>query len=460
LHPDRVPTTDAWTTPDQPTPVPATPGSGIRTWSGTRRRLLAALLSLPLLAGVAACGGGDDTSTDANRKVELSIFWWGAEGRAALTEKALALYTAKHPNVTFKKTWQANQGYFDKLATLTAGGNAPDVFQIDDNYIAEYAGRNVTLDLMPYKDSGKLDLSKFPESLWKYGQVDGKLAGVAFGENTQGLVYDKSLLDKYKLPAPTTGMSWADFITWAQKVSATTKVPGTQDPSAVYQALWVYLRQNGKDLYKGKELGFDAHDITNWFELWKGARDRGATPTPDVIHEGNATDISKQLVVTGKAATSWVWANQMPELKKNTKDELGVIAYPGDPSAQWARASMYFSVFRGSKHKDTAVDVINFLSNDPEAGKVLGTDRGLPSNLDVRKVVADTVTDPNMKQTIAVQTELGTKFSSAPSVPLKGHSKVKTELVRIGEEVQYGRQTPAQGAAAFVAAAKAAIGQS
>ena len=37
-----------------------------------------------------------------------------------------------------------------------------------------------------------------------------------------------------------------------------------------------------------------------------------ATPTADVIHEGNATDISKQLVVTGKAATSWVWANQMP----------------------------------------------------------------------------------------------------------------------------------------------------
>ena len=75
----------------------------------------------------------------------------------------------------------------------------------------------------------------------------------------------------------------------------------------------------------------------------------------------------------------------MPELQKNTKDELGVVAYPGDPSAQWARASMYFSVFRGSEHKDIAVDVINFLANDPEAGKILGTDRGLPSNLDIRK---------------------------------------------------------------------------
>jgi multiple sugar transport system substrate-binding protein len=439
-----------------------TPGQPTLKHHPTRRRLLAAALAVPLMLGAAACGSDDDaSSSDPNKPVELSIFWWGAEKRAELTDQALALYTQKHPNVTFKKTWQANQGYFDKLATLTAGGNAPDIFQIDDNYISEYAGRGVTLDLTSYTKDGKLDVSKFPESLRKYGEVDGKLAGVAMGENTQGLVFDKTLLDKYKLPAPTTGMSWEDFIAWATNVSKVAKVPGTQDPSAIYQALWVYLRQNGQDLYKGNQLGFDEAIVTKWFQMWKDARAAGATPTPDVIHEGNATDISKQLVVTGKADTSWVWVNQMPELKKNTKSELGVVAYPGDPSAQWARASMYLSAFRGSPNKDVAVDVINFLANDPEAGKILGTDRGLPPNLDVRKEIAGAVTDASMKQTIDTQNELGTKFGpTSPNVPPKGHSKVKTELIRIAEEVQYGRQTPEQGAAAFVTAAKAAIGQS
>jgi multiple sugar transport system substrate-binding protein len=415
-------------------------------------------MAVPLLLGAAACGDDGAAGGNPDEPVELSIFWWGAEGRAALTEQALELYTRKNPRVTFKKTWQANQGYFDKLATLTAGGDAPDIFQIDDNFLTEYASRNVTLDLTPYKDDNKLDLSKFPESLWRYGMVDGKLSGVAFGENTQGLVYNKTLLDEHELPAPTTGMSWEDFITWAENVSRTAKVPGTQDPSADYKAFWVWLRQQGKDLYSEKALGFTEQDVTAWFQLWKGARDRGATPTADVIHEGNVTDISKQLVVTGKAATSWVWANQMPELKKNTDDELGVVAYPGDPSAQWARASMYFSVFRNSPHKDVAVDVINFLVNDPEAGKILGTDRGLPSNLDIRKAVSDSVTDPAMKLSIQVENELGTKFGEPPQVPLKGHSKVRSELIKAAEEVQYGRQTPQQAAAAYVAAAQAAIG--
>lgn len=168
--------------------------------------------------------------------MELSFFWWGGDARAKLTKDALALYTKKHPNVTFKKTWQANQGYFEKLATLTAGNDAPDIFQIDDNYLTEYAARNVTLDLTSYQKSGKLDTTKFPESLWKYGVVDGKLAGVAFGENTQGLVFNKTKLTAASQPLPTSGMSWEDFISWAEKAGAATKVAGTQDPSADYKA--------------------------------------------------------------------------------------------------------------------------------------------------------------------------------------------------------------------------------
>ncbi|MGW4157213.1 ABC transporter substrate-binding protein [Micromonospora chersina] len=425
----------------------------------TRRRfvrgLAAVALAAPLALGAAACGG--DEAGDGG-PVKLSVFWWGGDARAKLTEDALALYTKKHPEVTFEKTWQANQGYFDKLATLTAGGNPPDLFQIDDNYLAEYAGRSTTLDLTSYKDSGKLDVSKFPESLWQYGVVDGKLAGVAAGENTQGLVYNRTLLEKNGLPEPTTGMTWEQHIAWAEQVAKKTKVPGTQDPSADYKAFWVWLRQQGKDLYNGKDLGFTADDVTTWFELWKGARDRGATPTPDVIHEGNATDITKQLVVTGKAATSWVWANQMPDLKKNTKDELGVVAYPGDPSAQWARASMYWSVFKGSKHRDVAVDVINFLTNDPEAVALLGTDRGLPSNLDLRAKVSETATDPAMKQSIQVESDLAQKFGESPQVPIKGHSKVRSELTKAAENAQYGRATPAQAAEQFLAACKSAIG--
>ena len=98
--------------------------------------------------------------------------------------------------------------------------------------------------------------------------------------------------------------------------------------------------------------------------------------------------VTKQLVVTGKALTSWVWCNQLPELAKNTKDTLGIIAYPGDPSHQWARAALYLAASSTTKHKTVVVDVINFLVNDAEAGKILGTERGLPANTEIRTTVA------------------------------------------------------------------------
>lgn len=432
---------------------------GIRTH---RRRLLrglaAAAIAVPLVMGAAACGDEESGgSTDPDAPVRLSVFYWGSEARAKLTEDALNAYKAKHPNVEFEVTWQANQGYADKLATLAAGGDVPDLFALDDNMLSDFATRNVTADLSEYKDKA-LDLSKFPPSLVEYGTVDGKLVGISAGENTQGLVYNKTLLTKNGLPEPTTGQSWEDHIAWATEVAKKTKVPGTQDPSADYKAFWVWIRQQGKDLYNGKQLGFTADDLAKWFTLWKGARDQGATPTPDVIHEGNVTDISKQLVVTGKAATSWVWANQMPELKKNTKDELGVVAYPGDPSGQWARSSMYWSVARTSDKKDTAVDVINFLVNDQEAVNILGTDRGLPSNIELRKAFAETVSDPNMKLSIQVENDLAPKFGKAPQVPPKGHSSFRSELVKAAENVQFGRATPEKAAADLMAVVQPKLG--
>jgi multiple sugar transport system substrate-binding protein len=114
-------------------------------------------------------------------------------------------------------------------------------------------------------------------------------------------------------------------------------------------------------------------------------------------------------------------------------------------------------VYRGSSKKDVAVDVINFLANDPEAGKVLGTDRGLPSNLDVRTAVEGSVTDKSMKTSIDVENTLGKTFGPSPQVPLKGHSTLRSELIKAAESVQSGKASSQQAADAFVAAVKTAI---
>src|SRR3954465_9442370 len=97
--------------------------------------------------------------------VELSVFWWGGDARAQLTHQVLALYTQKHPNVTFKETWQANAGYIDKLNTNLAASSAADIFQLDDNMLGGVAARNQTLNLDNYVAAKKVDTARLSASL-------------------------------------------------------------------------------------------------------------------------------------------------------------------------------------------------------------------------------------------------------------------------------------------------------
>ncbi|SDX97372.1 carbohydrate ABC transporter substrate-binding protein, CUT1 family [Micromonospora pattaloongensis] len=429
--------------------------------SPTRRRLLLApalAAALVLVGAAAACGGGDDAGA-GDKRVQLSVFWWGGEKRAELTEQALRLYSSRHPEVTFKVTWQGNTGYYDKLATQAAGGNAPDLFQIDDNYLSEYTDRKVILDLTPYVADNRIDLSKFPSSLAQYGQVGGRTMAVAGAANTPAMVYNRTLLKNLGLPEPRIGMTYDELIAWGSRVTDRSRgrVAGTMDPSADYKALWLWLRSQDKDLYRGRQIGFTEDDLTRWFELWRRAHAAGATPDAATLRVANNGDVSRQLVATRKAATSFMWSNQLTELQKYTTDELGVVSYPGDPQAQWARASMYWAAFRGTRHPDVVVDVINFLVNDPEAGRILGTERGLSSNTEIRQLVQAGLTDERMKATAAFETAMVERFGPAPVPPPRGHPRVRALLITAAENVQAGRATPRQAAAEFIAQANAAL---
>jgi multiple sugar transport system substrate-binding protein len=199
------------------------------------------------------------------------VFWWGGDARAQLTHQVLELYTEKHPNVTFKETWQANAG-LHRQAQHQPGG------QLRGRHLParrQHARRRGG----PQPDPGPHQLHRRQAdrhqqavgSLVDYGKVDGKQAAVPLAENTPGMVYNKTLVQKLGVDEPQIGWSWEKLITWATDVSAKTNYAtyGTMDPSADYKAFWVWLRQQGKDFYNGSKLGFTEQDLTKWFDLWK-----------------------------------------------------------------------------------------------------------------------------------------------------------------------------------------------
>src|SRR5688500_10263310 len=130
-----------------------------RAASSGRPRLLTALLLVVCLLAAAGCAPGQSqvSESDSGEAATLRVSTWGNDSRVRLTQEAVDAFTAANPDikVTIENTdWG---GYWDKLATMTAGNNSPDVIQMDESYIAAYGARDALLDLGTVK--GNLDLS-------------------------------------------------------------------------------------------------------------------------------------------------------------------------------------------------------------------------------------------------------------------------------------------------------------
>jgi len=422
------------------------------------RHLLATGAALALLA-TAACGGsaGEQEPGAApvtDQPVQLAVAWWGGPARAEFTQKVLDLYTQKHPNVTFTTQWQGYAGYYDKINTSAAGRNAPDLIQIDNRVLREYANKELIADLNPWQGS-TLKVDRIDPKLLGTGKLDDKLFAVPLASNTQALAVDRTVVEPLGLLPPETGWaSWDEFGAWAAKVTQGTggKVSGVRDESANISLFEFWLRQNGKELYDGQKPGFTTEDVTAWLELWAGLRTSGAASSAEVAQPANAGDISKNTVTTKQTAASFSYDNQLTELNKATDHDLVLVPIPGAASGAYARPSQFFTAYARGENVGTAVDVINFFVNDPEAGAILGTERGLPPNDDVSAALVPTFTD-ELKYVSAYDDRVTAQAGETPPVPAQGDNQMGQLLIAAAENAGFGRQTPEQAAAEFVSQA-------
>jgi multiple sugar transport system substrate-binding protein len=109
-----------------------------------------------------------------------------------------------------------------------------------------------------------------------------------------------------------------------------------------------------------------------------------------------------------------------------------------------------------SKHQEAGAKLIDFLVNDPEAGAILGSDRGLPMNSTVLEQIKGDMPEAD-QASLEFINELGDEVTS-PSAPPNGAGDIPPMLERYGEEVIFERMSPEEAAEAFIAEANSALG--
>jgi multiple sugar transport system substrate-binding protein len=426
----------------------------------TVRKSVAALAAVSLLSATVACSS-TPTNDAQDGPVEIRFSWWGNEGRAQLTTKAIAEFEAANPDIKVKPEYGDISGYFDKLATQVAANDAPDVITMGGAYPAEYANRGALLDLS--KVSGSLDLSAMDPGALENGQVQGTQYGVSTGANALAIVVNPAVFAAAGVPLPDDSTwSWDDFAKTAADITA--KSPkGTYGTATVltHDSLDAFARQRGESLYtQDGQLGLDKDTVQDYFDFSLKLSESGAAPNASETVEKLNVSTEQTLMGMGQAGMMLTWSNSLSALSKASGADLELLKLPGEtPTAGiWLQSSQFYTISARSKHPEAAAKLVDFLVNNESAAKIIQSDRGVPSNSGMRTAIQDLLT-PQGKVEAEYIDQIG-KMDFAPTyIGPTGSTAVSEITARMNTDVLFKRLSPEKAAEQWISESNAAIGK-
>ncbi|MFG6195450.1 extracellular solute-binding protein [Nonomuraea sp. JJY05] len=357
----------------------------------SRRLVLATAGAMSLCVALAACGGGSgagggaasaapsaaasqaDIDKAMSTPTELTFWTWVPD-----IQQEVALFEKKYPAIKVKVV-NAGQGVpqYTKLRTaLKAGTGAPDVVQIEYQYIPTFTITDSLLDLRPYGASALKD--RFVD--WTWGQVSGAGGEVwAIPQDTgpMGMLYRKDIFDKHGIQVPKT---WDEFAAAARKLHAADPDVYLTNLASNEAAAWHgLLWQAGAKPYVNankSEISIKVNDETSkkLATYWGGLAKEGV-----IGAEPDFTDAWYSALNKGKYAT-WITAAWGPVFlsgaAKSTAGKWRAAPLPQwDPakpvSGNWGGSTS--AVTRTTKNPIAAATFAQFLNSDPESAKLFAT---------------------------------------------------------------------------------------
>ncbi|HEX4816642.1 MAG TPA: extracellular solute-binding protein [Nonomuraea sp.] len=424
--------------------------SGKKKWS-------TALLATAVLAVTAACGSGGGGGETADGRTVLRFSYWGSDARQKMTEEAIKKFEAKNPTIDVQGEFSDFDSYYETLSTKVAASDAPDVITIEIRGLREYADRGTLADL-----NGKVDTADLDPKLLASGNLDGKQFAIPTGANAFSLVVNPALVEEsgQKLP-DDAAWTWQDYVDLASKVTGGSggKVTGTQlSWNPAY--LQIFAAQRGEQFYQGNKLGLTPDTIKAWWEIMSNLIKTKGAPDAAKSTEIGATSVDQSLLATNTGSMGMWWSNQLGAINKASGKEVELLRMPkaegSTTGGMFLQPAMFYTASAKSEHAAETAKFVDFMVNDPEAGAIILSDRGLPANIKVLAAVKDKL-PPADQKTLAFLEEVKGELTETPSAPPKGSSAMEDILTRYSEEVMFGRMTPDEAAQKLITEANASI---
>ena len=424
------------------------------------KKALSLVMAAAMTASLAACGGGakkeeapaaqsteaEKTETSAAETaaettaepaaaegltvnttdpIEITFSWWGGDARHEATLKAVEAFMEKYPNITVKSSYAAWDGWEDKMSSQFATGTAPDVNQINWNWITSFSSDGSAFyDLNKVSDI--LDLTQFSSDYLTQCTVADKLQGVPISMTGRIFYWNKTTYDQAGLATPTTLSELIE----AGKVFKE-KLGDDYYPLAMNEydrtIFMVYYLESkyGKPWVENNELQYSKEEIQEGLDFIQSLEDEHVIPSIATIAGDGAASFDKNPKwMEGRYAGIFEWdsaaTKQMGALNEGQEFVVGEeFADMGEYKGGFAKVSMCFGISENTKYPAECAALINFLLNEAEGVEPVGSERGIPcsaAGLQICKdkgLLNEVVAEANEKVLAYVSFPLDPKFEAS-----------------------------------------------
>lgn len=429
------------------------------------KRIAALALACVMALGLAACGNTSSstaapasTGTSASsaapaaddstavEECNLVVAWWGSQNRNEKFQSALDLYAEQNPGITIESQTNGFNDHLTALSAAAASNDMPDMAMLQGAYYQQYVDGDLLVDLMPYVESGALDLSNVSDEILAATTIDGKLYGICAGMNAPAVIYNKTLLDDAEITIEDN-MNLDQF---AEKCAEIYEKTGYRsfisNPATMIEAL---ARGEGKVLFETDRLGVDsAEELLPYFALLERGREEGWLMDYSIVVGMDAIEEQPIVYGTSPETSSWCsffYSNQADAMQQAAPEgmELALTTWPLDhpKESNYLREAMSWCIPNQGGNIDQAVALLNWWINSPEANELIMAEPGVPASSEAAKAIEPGLSEIQQKIFTYINDVITPNCSPANPPAGAGSSEVTSLITDLEEKVYYGEMT-------------------
>lgn len=433
------------------------------------KRFSAMFLTAAMVLSLAACGGSSPASaasvapaapsesasveSSAPEPVTLRLSWWGGESRHNATQAAVEAFMKAYPHITVKTEFGAWTGWEENVSTQLMSNTAPDVMQINWNWITSYsADGSRFLNLNEVSDT--LDLSQWSKDALAQCSVGDSLQAIPVALTGRVFYWNSTTFEKAGISTPTTV---ADLKAAGEAFK--TKLGDDYYPLAMNEydrmIFMVYYLESkyGKNWVEDGKLNYTEAEIKDGLDFLLDLEANHVIPTQKKLDGDGSDSLDKnQSWIDGHYAGIFEWdssANKFIKAAEGSQIVVGdYFTDIGQYQGGFTKISMGFAIAKTCEHPKEAALLIQYLLNDEEGVAIMASQRGIPASAAAFKVCTEkglidpVVSEANTKVIGYAKFSLDPKFESNTF-----KSDPDGLYFQVMAKVSYGQEDTAAGAA-------------